>query len=147
MVRARDELAALGVKASEVLGPLLRKSAGTVTVDGVKRSLVMAMPLLVSSTYDFVGRVTKRAYEEMRGEGGDPELVVGKGHEAPRFAHHSWRRLADTVAEEAFARGECSEQDINLHFGWQLKKYKKKMRLHYADRGARTARARLMEGM
>ena len=77
---------------------------------------------------------------------GDPDLMLG-GRSAPRFAHHSWRRLADTVAQEKFARGECTDEDVELHFGWRMFKHKKKMRLHYADRGARTARARLMEGM
>lgn len=72
---------------------------------------------------------------------------VGKGRKAPRFAHHSWRRLADTTADECLAAGLCTSEDIELHFGWRLKEYKKLMRLHYADRGKRTARAKIVKGM
>ena len=103
--------------------------------------------LLVKSTYDFMGKVTKTAYEKLMAEGGDPDLVLGKGRSAPRFAHHSWRRLADSVAEECLAAGLCTAEDIELHFGWRLKDYKKLMRLHYADRGKRTARAKVVKGM
>ena len=74
-------------------------------------------------------------------------MVLGKGRNCPTFGHHSWRRLADTVATETLTRGECSAEDIDLHFGWKLKKYAKKMQLHYANRGKRTARAKLMEQM
>ena len=45
------------------------------------------------------------------------------------------------------AAGLCTDEDIELHFGWRLKEYKKKMRLHYADRGKRTARAKIVKGM
>ena len=105
------------------------------------------MPILVKSTYDFIGKVTKRAFEKLEAEGGDPDLVLGKGRKVPRFAHHSWRRLADTTAEECLAAGKCTETDIELHFGWRLKIHKKSMLLHYAGRGKRTARAKVVKGI
>ena len=74
-------------------------------------------------------------------------VVLGKGRKRPRFAHHSWRRLADTTAEECLAAGKCTAEDIELHFGWRLKEYKKLMRLHYSDRGKRTARSKLVKEM
>ena len=43
--------------------------------------------------------------------------------------------------------GDDSSSAQELHFGWKLKQYAKTMRLHYANRGKRTARARLMEQM
>jgi len=138
-----DELKAIGIRSSVALGPLLMKTAGKKKESG--DSTILPMPILSASTYTFMHRVTQRAYAELMREGGDPDLILGKGRDAPRFAHHSWRRLADTVAEAKLARKECTEVDIELHFGWRLAKHSKKMRLHYSNRGARTARARLTE--
>ena len=93
------ELQELGVRATLAPGPLFMKTVGSATQDGVRKSVVLPMPLLVKSTYDFLGRVTRTAYEALVAEGGDPDLVLGKGRSAPRFAHHSggawqirWRR-------------------------------------------------------
>ena len=141
------ELDALGVRTVVAPGPLLMKTAGSNIVGGEKESVVLPMPILVKSTYDFIGKVTKRAFEKIGTEGGDPDLVLGKGRKAPRFAHHSWRRLADTTAEECLAAGKCTETDIELHFGWRLKIHKKSMLLHYAGRGKRTARAKVVKGI
>ena len=107
------------------------------------------MPILVKSTYDFIGKVTKKAFEKIEAAGGDPDLVLDKGRyrKLPRFAHHSWRRLADTTAEECLAAGLCSVEDIELHFGWRLRELKRQMRLLYSDRGKRTARAKVVKGM
>ena len=55
-------------------------------------SLVLPMPMLVKSTYDFMQKATMAAYDAINEEGGDPELVMGKGREDPKFGHHSWRR-------------------------------------------------------
>ena len=125
------------------------KTAGSNVVGGEKQSMVLPMPILVKSTYDFIGKVTKQAFEKIEAAGGDPDLVLGKGRyrKLPRFAHHSWRRLADTTAEECLAAGLCSVEDIELHFGWRLRELKKQMRLHYSDRGKRTARAKVVKGM
>ena len=144
---AMAELEALGVRAVVAPGPLIMKTVGSQTVNGKKVSKVLPMPLLVKSTYDFIGKVTKRAFDKLESAGGDPDLVLGKGRKRPRFAHHSWRRLADTTAEECLAAGKCTAEDIDLHFGWRLKEYKKLMRLHYSDRGKRTARAKVVKEM
>ena len=152
---AMEELSAAGVRAQVSLGPLLLKTRGKASdtgEDGLKGvgrggSLVLPMPILVKSTYDVMQRATKQAYDELMEKGDDPEIVLGKGRDDPKFGHHSWRRLADSVATETLARGECTETDIDLHFGWKLKKYAKKMQLHYANRGKRTARAKLMQMM
>ena len=90
-------------------------------------------------------KATSQAYKKLADGGDDPEMVLGKGRKKPKIGHHSWRRLASTVAAETLARGDCTETDINLHFRWKLKKYAKKMQLHDADRGKRTARAKIME--
>ena len=141
------ELAALGFRAVAAPGPLFMKTAGSNVVGGEKQSVVLPMPILVKSTYDFIGKVTKKAFEKIEAAGGDPDLVLGKGRKLPRFAHHSWRRLADTTAEECLAAGLCSVEDIELHFGWRLRELKKQMRLHYSDRRKRTARAKVVKGM
>jgi len=136
------ELAAIGVKSTVALGPLLMKTGGK---SGTGDSVILPMPILSKSTYAFMHKITDRAFRMITQDGGDQDLILGKGRDTPHFAHHSWRRLADTVAEAKLARKECSEIDIELHFGWRLAKHKKKMRLHYSNRGARTARARLTE--
>jgi len=141
------ELESLGVKAVVAPGPLLMKTAGSKMEGGEKTSVLLPMPILVKSTYDFIGKVTKAAFEKLEGDGGDPELVLGKGRKRPRFAHHSWRRLADTAAEECLAAGRCTSTDIELHFGWRLRDHKKNMLLHYAGRGKRTARAKVVKGI
>ena len=53
--------------------------------------------------------------------------------------------MADTAAQECLARGGCTAQDIDLQFGWKLKKHSQDMRLHYSNRGAKAARARMTE--
>ena len=147
--RVMTELAAIGIRSEVVLGPLLMKTRGKSNGDvwGRGGSLVLPMPILVKSTYEVMQKATRAAYDELSAGGDDPEMVLGKGRDDPKFGHHSWRRLADAVATETLARGECTEMDIDLHFGWKLKKYAKKMQLHYSDRGKRTARAKLMQMM
>jgi len=148
LMTAIRELAEKGITATEMEGPLLMKTQGKLDSEmGRGGSLVLPMPILVGSTYSFMQKVTLEAYEALAESGGDPDMVMGKGRDAPKFGHHSWRRLADTVANETLARGECSEADVDLHFGWKLKKYAKVMRLHYANRGKRAARAKLMQRM
>ena len=73
--------------------------------------------------------------------------MMGKGRKAPRFAHHSWRRLADTAAQECLTAGMCSTEDVEFHFGWRLRDYKELMRLHYSNRGERTARAKIVKDL
>ena len=54
-------------------------------------------------------------------------------------------RAAAEFAQACLARGECKEEDVDLHMGWRLAKWSKQMRLHYSDRGVRTSRAHLTE--
>ena len=105
------------------------------------------MPILVKSTYGVMQKATRQAYEKLAAGDDDPEMVLGKGRDKPKFGHHSWRRLADTAATETLARGGCTATDVDLHFGWKLKKYAKTMQLHYANRGKRTARAKMVDMM
>ena len=148
IARAIRELKEEGVNATVALGPLFMKTCGKDTGEmGRGGSAVLPMPLLVKSTYEIMNKATILAYNRLAANNDDPDMVLGKGRNCPKFGHHSWRRLADTVATETLTRGECSAEDIDLHFGWKLKKYAKKMQLHYANRGKRTARAKLMEQM
>ena len=61
--------------------------------------------------------------------------------------HSTTPRLADTTADECLAAGLCTSEDIELHFGWRLKIHKKSMLLHYAGRGKRSARAKVVKGI
>ena len=141
------ELAEAGLQSTIVLGPLLLKTNGKETAEQGGQSIVLPMPILVTSTYTVMQKATSQAYKKLADGGDDPEMVLGKGRKKSKIGHHSWRRLADTVATETLARGGCTETDIDLHFGWKLKRYARKMQLHYADRGKRTARAKMMEMM
>ena len=87
----------------------------------------------------------KRENKRMRERGDDTGIALGGDREVPHFAHNSWRRMADSAAQACFAAGKCDKEDVDLHFGWKLRKYAKEMRLHYADRGARASRARITE--
>jgi len=80
----------------------------------------------------------------MEEEGGSG-IAPGAGREEPHFAHNTWRRMASSAAQACYARGECTAEEIDLHFGWKLKKHMKQMRLHYSDRGARAVRAKITE--
>ena len=101
------------------------------------------MPLFGGLTYTFLHRAIGAAYKRMQDKGN--EMSLGGGRTVPHFAHNTWRRMADTAAQAGLARGDCEAEDIELHFGWNLKKHEKVMRLHYASRGARASRARITE--
>ena len=62
------ELESLGVKAVVAPGPLLMKTAGSTVEMGEKTSVVLPMPILVKSTYDFIGKVTKAAFEKLEAD-------------------------------------------------------------------------------
>mgnify|MGYP007125929686 CR=1 FL=1 len=61
----------------------------------------------------------------------DPEMVV-QGLARPQWGHHSFRRLADTVARHTMGETGASEQDIDITFGWMEAFYSAKMQMHYA---------------
>ena len=147
--RVMMELAELGIRSDMALGPLLMKTAGKIKgspcggwVD--MDSIFIPAPILSKSTYTFLNKVVEKAYKGLMSGEGDPDMVFGKGRDAPKISHHSWRRLADTKAKEKLARKECEKDDIELHFGWKLAEHKKDMTKHY-DRGQRTSRARITE--
>ena len=96
------------------------------------------------STYPLLNRCLERAYTEMIAEK-KVDLMKGDDREKPDWGHYTWRRLAAESCQAAFARGECSEPDVDLLMGWRLKKWEKQMRLHYSERGVRTSRAHLIE--
>ena len=144
LARAKAELIELGLPCTVTPGPLLMKTVGK-TGGAENDSLWIAMPILPTSTYAFLHKTIDIAYERIRSRGGGQDMALGGERSVPHFAHGTWRRMADTAAQAAFARGECTAEDIDLHFGWKLKKYQKTMRLHYAGRGARCSRARLTQ--
>jgi len=145
--RAMRELRGLGFACEFTPGPLMLKTMGkTKKVKGSAEpqdSRLLPMPLLGASTYAFLHRAIGAAYKKLKEKGG--EMSLGADRTVPHFAHNSWRRMADTAAQACLARGECEPEDIELHFGWNLKKHEKVMRLHYASRGARASRARITE--
>ena len=108
------ELAEAGLQSTIVLGPLLLKTNGKETAEQGGQSIVPPMPVLVKSTYTVMQKATSQAYEKLVAGGDDPEMVLGKGRDKPKFGHHSWRRLVDTVATETLARGGCTATDIDL---------------------------------
>ena len=145
--RAAAELTAIGVRFSIEKGPLLMKTRGVKAgrwVGGKKESVVPPMPILAASTYPLLNRCLERAYTEMIAEK-KVDLMKGDDREKPDWGHYTWRRLAAESCQAAFARGECSEPDVDLLMGWRLKKWEKQMRLHYSERGVRTSRAHLTE--
>ena len=69
----------------------------------------------------------------------DPELDL-QGLPKPLWAHHSNRRLSDTVARQTMAETGASEQDIDLVFGWQEAMHSARMQLHYESKFDREKR-------
>ena len=50
----------------------------------------------------------------------------------PKWATHSLRRMADTVARKHREAMSVSESEIDLYFGWGERVLKKAMQVHYA---------------
>jgi hypothetical protein len=61
----------------------------------------------------------------------DPDLDLDARRE-PRWASHSLRRLADTVARRYREVTETTEAQIDIFFGWHEKILLKAMQMHYA---------------
>ena len=90
-------------------------------------------------------RVIDKAYVALKERDPEFSMRLGGDRDEPVFAHNTWRRLAATAAEAHLQARKCSEEAVELHMGWNLKKHSKEMRLHYAERGARASRARMTE--
>ena len=144
LARARHELRDLGIETELTKAPLIFKTRGK-TRGAVKDSVWYPQPMQVSSTYSFLHRTIDAAYESLRDRDPEFSMRLGGDREEPEFAHNTWRRLAATAAEEHLQAGRCKAEAVELHMGWNLKKHSKEMRLHYAERGARAARARMTE--
>ena len=126
-------LAGFGDWIEVVPGPLMRATHG-------RRLGYTHMPLDAGSTYQVLGQVMERAFEESNRNGPDPELDL-QGFSEPLWGHHSFRRFADTVARQTMAVTGATEQDIDLYFGWMERFYNQKMQVHYESRFDRTRRS------
>ena len=102
-----------------------------------------AVPLDPSSTYGTLHAIMDEAYELSNPEGDPDPWLDLQGLETPLWGHHSWRRLADTLARATMARSGATEQDIDLLFGWMESFYSQKMQVHYEAKFVRERRCRV----
>ena len=115
-------------------GPLLRSTDG---------SMLSHMPLDPSSTYETLHKIMDECFE-LSNRHGDPDPWLDlQGLEFPLWGHHSWRRMADTVARATMAKSGVTEQDIDLVFGWLEEMYSQRMQFHYETRFNRDRRYRV----
>jgi hypothetical protein len=126
--------AGLGSFVSLVDGPLMRSTDG---------GRISHMPLDPSTTYGTLHAVMDEAYELSNPEGDPDPWLDLQGLDSPLWGHHSWRRLADTLARATMARSGVSEQDIDLVFGWLENMYSQRMQYHYETRFNRERRYRV----
>ena len=78
------ELAEAGLQSTIALGPLLMKTNGKETAAQGGQSIVLPMPILVTSTYTVMQKATSQAYKKLADGGDDPEMVLGKGRKKSR---------------------------------------------------------------
>ena len=117
-----------------VPGPLFRATHGDV---------LSHMPLAVDSSYKHVIGALKEAWvisSKMKED--DLELDL-EGLDAPKWAHHTFRRTADKIARDTLEETGCNKADIDDMFGWKQAERAKDMQTHYAGRRERSVRARL----
>ena len=128
-----------GDRVAKVAGPLIRGTHGALTTH---------MPLDPGSTYQTLHDAMDVAHKLANKDSIDPGLdVQGLTDGKPRWGHHSFRRLSDTVSRATREVTGATEQDIDLLFGWQEAFYSSKMQLHYENefkRERRTKVTRLM---
>lgn len=109
--------------ASVVPGPLMRATNG---------HALTHMPYSPKSTHTHLIPAMQKAFERVKATGRvDPEYD-STTDPVPKFGNHSNRRHADRVAMRNASATAVSDQDIDFFFGWNLKKMKESMRLHYA---------------
>eukprot|EP00966_Prymnesium_polylepis_P184121 4267356-Prymnesium_polylepis.2 len=114
-------------------GPLMRSTFGG---QGASH-----MPLSTQSTYDSLHILMDEAYIRANPPGDpDPEIDL-QGLEKPLWGHHSFRRLADTIARQTRHLTGATEQAIDLLFGWMEAFFSRKMQLHYETKLVREERA------
>ena len=113
-------------------GPLIRASSHGGKVQS-------HMPWVPNSSYGQIDDLLDEAHRLANLETPDPELDL-QGLPKPLWAHHSNRRLSDTVARQTMAETGASEQDIDLVFGWQEAMHSARMQLHYESKFDREKR-------
>jgi hypothetical protein len=126
--------AGLGSFVSIAEGPLMRSTDG---------AAISHMAIDPSSTYSSLHKIMDEAYELSNPEGDPDPWLDLQGLESPLWGHHSWRRLADTLARATMAKSGSSEQDIDLTFGWRENMYSQVMQYHYETRFNRERRYRV----
>ena len=120
--------------AQAVKGPLLRASWG---------KLISHMPLEESGVGLHMVAAMRQARELIEEEGViDPEFDVQLGE---IWGTHSLRRQADRVATRTREKTGMTTKQVNMVFGWELKKMREEMQIWYAglDRVQRLQLARV----
>ena len=108
---------------SLVPGPLVRATRG---------HQVTHMPFSPKSTHVHLVPAMENAFDRVRLSGvPDPEYDQ-LAEPVPKFGNHSNRRYADQVALRYAQLDNVSKVTIDFFFGWNLKKMKEDMMLHYA---------------
>ena len=127
-------IAGFGAWMSLEPGPFMRATHG--------KALGLAhMPIQPGSTYGALHDICDDAHAATHTPlSPDPELDL-QGRATPLWAHHSWRRAADTFARQTMSLTEVSEADIDLVFGWMEAFYGQKMQRHYESHFDRLKRA------
>jgi hypothetical protein len=126
--------AGLGAFASIADGPLMRSTDG---------ATISHMAIDPSSTYGTLHKIMDEAFEKANPDGDPDPWLDLQGLETPLWGHHSWRRLADTLARATMAKSNATEQDIDLTFGWRENMYSQVMQYHYETRFNRERRFRV----
>ena len=105
--------------------------------------LIMHMPLEESGVANYLVAAMRLAREKIEEEGVvDPECDTQLG---AIWGTHSMRRQADRVATRTRAQTGMSTMQVNMVFGWELKKRREEMQVWYAglDRSQRLELARV----
>jgi len=136
MATCAMELAQAGLSSfvSIVHGPLLRST------DGYSLS---HMPVDPSTTYGTLHKIMDECCELANPEGDPDPWLDLQGLDEPLWGHHSWRRMADTLARANMAKSGATEKDIDLVFGWLERMYSRIMQDHYETKFIRVKRYRV----
>jgi hypothetical protein len=137
------ELKMRGYRAAIVPGPLLLATTGG------GRPRMKIMPLTTSSAGNPVKEILTRAHAEANRDPADPDPDLDlDARREPRWASHSLRRCADTVARRYREVTGITEAQIDIFFGWHEKILLKAMQVHYAAMSIRERmRTAMVTGM